>query len=215
MRRLCFLVCSFYLLSLSSVFASSEPTVDEWWQEFYLYHSFSEKWTVGLLLNNFYISEVGNKDWFAEGVLKYKISNRIGAEVMYRQEYFEDGGSWTYEKRPMFRVSGETKIGNLFIRNRQRIEYRIFEFDKDHFRYRTDIRIKPDWKISSWHLTPYLQEEFFVRLEKLSRIRSYIGVQGKIKKLEPAAYVLVQSKKNSVKEFTHKVILGIYLGIEI
>lgn len=215
MLRFRFILCSFFIVHCFATKANSKNTVDEWWQELFLYHPFSEKWIAGVLLNNFYIAEVGNKDWFAQGVLKYKISHRLAAELMYRQEYSEKNGSWTFEKRPIFRLSGETKIGKFYLRNRQSIEYRIFEFDRDFFRYRTDLRIKPDWQFSVWNLTLYLQKEVFVRSNKLSRIRTYLGVQGKVKKFEPAAYFLIQSKKNNKNHFKHQIIVGIYLGIEI
>ncbi len=184
------------------------------WQELYLYHAPSEKFSFGILLNNLYSTSEGNKDWFVQPGVKYEIVTNIHIESLFRREYFKSDDGWTYENRSTIRLSGQTHIGNWSIRNRHRVELRYFEKESSSYRYRTDIKLKPDWSFTKLKLKPYIQEEAFVSSKKVSRIRSYFGIQGKKEAFEPSIYLLVQSN-NLGDYFKHLLIYGISVGIQL
>lgn len=207
-----FILCFLFSNRVSANDRFSEQR--EFWQELYLYHPLGEKFTAGILFNNLYNTSWGNYDWFLQGILKYDLNSFFYIEGMFRQEYYKLGDIWTHESRPMIRIAGKTKLGNWKIRNRHRIEMRMFEFGHTQFRYRTDLRVKPDWDFTAMNLNPYFTEEIFVNSNRLSRVRSYLGIQGKKGRFEPAAFLLIQSR-NLVSEWRHILIGGISLEIEI
>ena len=114
----------------------------------------------------------------------------------------------------MFRAVAKKQLGTWKFRNRQRIEYRMFEVGESHFRYRTDLKIKPNWNITTFNINPYLTEEIFVSKEQLSRNRMYGGLEAQKGRVEPAIYALVQSDKLA-NQWHSRLILGVALGFKI
>jgi hypothetical protein len=186
----------------------------EIWQELYLHHAPSENFSFGVLFNNFYSTSEGNNDWFVQGGVKYKIISNIHIEGLFRREYFKPVGDWTYENRFAIRISGQTHIGSWSIRNRHRIELRHYEKESRSYRYRTDIKVKPDWFFTKLKLKPYIQEEAFVNSKQVSRIRSYFGIQGKKGAFEPSVYFLIQSN-NQGNYFKYLLIYGISVAVQL
>jgi hypothetical protein len=188
--------------------------IQEVWQEFYLHHSVNEKLSTQLLFNNLYHDEWGNYDWFAEAGLKYKLKPWLAVEGMYRQEYFRVEGSWQKEYRPMLRLSTRTKLGRWHVRNRQRLELRMFDQYPTGLRFRSDIRIKPDWSFTTLNISPFVSEEVFVSKGRLSRVRSYAGFMASRGRFAPMAYLVMQSDEGT-SYWQHRLIFGIGLGIEL
>ncbi|MCT4586951.1 MAG: DUF2490 domain-containing protein [Carboxylicivirga sp.] len=186
----------------------------EIWQEFYLYHPLSKKINISLLLNNMTDVNAGNVDRFIEPGIKYKFSSHFYAEAMYRKEYFRVGASWHTEDRPMVRVGWKSKLGPINFRNRHRMEFRFIENLPVRYRYRTDIKLSPQWSFSNWKLKPYIQEELFIQKQKMTKIRSYLGLQGTIKRWEPSVYALVQSY-NLPDGYLNAWVFGICLAYRI
>ncbi|MBI9063682.1 MAG: DUF2490 domain-containing protein [Marinilabiliaceae bacterium] len=205
-----------FMFSVNPIEANNDANdlIDEFWQELYVYSPLTKKLTFGLLFNDLYGVQAGNYDWFIEGGLKYKINKWLTTEVLYRQEYFKTGTVWTYENRPMLRISGSKTFGIWKVRNRQRFEMRFFKNDPFRFRYRTDVKVSPQWNFTSWNLNPYVQEELFMSEGRMSRIRSYLGIQGKEGRVEPSAYLLIQTKLNG-RIARNNLIFGICFGIEL
>lgn len=188
--------------------------IEEFWQEAYLYHNLSEKWRVEILFNNLYSQSLGNYDWFLEGKLCYHANNWLDLELLYRHEFYDFNDTKVQEYRPMFRVSGKKEFGNWTIRNRHRFEYRLFEAESNHFRYRSDLKINPNWNLTSMNINPYLVEEIFVAREKVNRNRVYLGIEGRKGKLEPSLYWLIQSDKSN-GSWKNRNILGVMIGIKL
>jgi len=91
---------------------------------------------------------------------------------------------------------------------------RFFEYGPSRFRYRTDLKVSPQWNFTSWDLNPYISEEVFISKGTMSRVRSYLGIQGKKGRVEPSAYLLVQSNVKS-NPWKHRLICGFCLGFAI
>ncbi|NKI27471.1 DUF2490 domain-containing protein [Arenibacter sp. 6A1] len=191
-----------------------ESGVTELWQELYVYKNFNKKWRGEILFNNLYSSEFGNYDWFLEGKSAFKITKWLGVEAIYRQEYYDLNGSKVVEYRPMIRFSGKIKIRDWRIRNRHRIELRMFEIGETRLRYRTDLKIKPSFNWTNLNLNPYVLEEIFINQNGFSRNRVYVGIEGKICRFEPAIYMLLQSNIKS-NNWDNQPIVGIMMGFEL
>jgi len=204
-----------FLNSELVVAQSEESGVKEVWQEIYLFHDFNDKLYAELLFNNLYNINAGNSyDWFLEAKLTYHWLQWLDVDAMYRHEYYKIGTNWVQEYRPMIRFSGKTEFGNWSIRNRHRFELRIFEFGETRFRYRTDVKIKPNWDWTFMNLNPYMQEEIFLGKKGFSRNRLYGGVEGKTGRFEPALYMLIQSD-NILSNWNNRFIFGFVLGFEL
>jgi hypothetical protein len=75
--------------------------------------------------------------------------------------------------------------------NQHRFELRMFEKGENRFRYKTDLKIKPNLNWISLKLKPYLLEEIFISEKRLSRNWIYGGIEGKRGRFETAIYMLV------------------------
>lgn len=215
MKGICrVLATTVFVLFGKAVIAENDGTLSEFWQEIYVYRNFSEKIGGELLFNNLSDIGYGSYDWFLEGKINYHVKSWLDMELMYRHEFYDENGITLQEYRPMFRLSGKTCWGNISIRNRHRIEYRIFEVGGSQVRYRSDLRLKPGWDLTSLNLNPYLTEEIFVAGGEMTRNRLYGGIVGQIGRFEPTVYFLLQSDacENGWKK---RNILGVMLGFEI
>ncbi len=191
-----------------------ESGIKEFWQELYIYNDFGEKLSGEILFNNLYSSQLGNYDWFLEGEISFHANEWLDIEALYRYEFYDLNSAKVQEYRPMVRFSGKTQIGNWSIRNRHRFELRIFEKGENKFRYRTDLKIKPNLNWTCLKLNPYLLEEIFISERRLSRNRIYGGIEGKKGRFEPAVYMLMQSDY-ILNNWNNRFIIGVVLGLEL
>ena len=209
------LLCLLLFLNSEKVVAQSkESGVKEIWQEVFLLHNINEKLSAELLFNNLYSLNVGNYDWFLEGKFTYHWQPWLNVEAMYRHEFYKIVTDWVQEYRPMIRFLGKTELGNWSFQNRHRFELRAFEIGETRFRYRTDIKINPNWDWTCLSLNPYVLEEIFLGKEGFSRNRIYGGLEGKKGRFEPALYMLIQSDY-ILNNWNHRFITGFVLGFEL
>ena len=192
----------------------AEYEITELWQEFYVYKDLNEKWSGSILLNNLYSSEFGHYDWFLEGKSTYHATKWLDIEAMYRQEYYDLNGSEIVEYRPMIRFSGKARIQNWRVRNRHRFELRMFEIGKTRFRYRTDLKINPNFNWTSFNIDPFVLQEVFINQKGFSRNRIYAGIQGKNRRFEPSVYMVLQSNIVS-NNWNNQLIVGFIMGFEL
>ncbi len=194
--------------------ANDNYAIAEYWQEFYVYRSFSDKFEGQIMYNNLYSNSVGNYDWFVEGKMQYNVLSWLNMEMMYRHEFYDYEGSKVQEYRPMLRVSGKTRLGSWNFRNRHRVEYRMFETGGDHIRYRNDVKINPEWDLTPLNINPYFTEEIFIAKGTMTRNRLYAGLEAKKGRFEPALYFLLQSDTKERGWMSRKIV-GVMLGIEL
>ena len=206
-----------FFVSSVNIKGQTKEGVSAAWQELYIYHDFSDKWEAAFLFNSLISLEHGFFDWFLEGKVGYKILPWLEAEALFRQEYFKinlDSSKWTYEQRPMFRLSSRFKINKFKFRQRNRIELRTFELFETTWRERNDLRIKYVSGLTQFNLSPYVIEEIFITKRGLSRNRMYLGIGGSKGKFGILLYMLLQSDKLE-KQWISRWINGIELNIKI
>ena len=187
------------------------------WQELYLYHEFDKKWETGILFKTYVSFDHGFFDWFVQGNAGYNLLPWFKLEALYRQEYYkisQDSIMWTYEMRPMLRISSSFKLKKFSFRQRNRVEVRLFELFKTRYRFRSDFRIKYSSGITSFDLSPYITEEVFLGKGGYNRNRLYLGISGKNGKFSPVLYMLMQST-NLKSQWVSQWILGAALDIKI
>ncbi|WP_430972353.1 DUF2490 domain-containing protein [Sunxiuqinia rutila] len=208
------LVLVFLFMKAEGQSETDRLQVEEFWQEFYIHRDIGQKLGSALIFNNFYRTGYGFYDWFVQGKLAYQLNAWFEMEALYRHESYSLGEQRVQEYRPMLRAVMKKKIGLWSLRNRHRLEYRMFKVGESHFRYRTDVKIKPRINWTSWKLNPYVTEELFFSHQQYGRNRIYTGVEGKKGKTEPGAYVAMQSDKG-INSWEHRLIVGIVLGLEL
>ncbi|MDX1364153.1 MAG: DUF2490 domain-containing protein [Arenibacter latericius] len=192
----------------------SESKITELWQEMYVYKDFNENWSGGLLFNNLYSSQFGNYEWFLEGGSSFHAYKWLDIEAIYRQGFYDLNGSKVVEYRPMIRFSGKTQIGNWHIRNRHRVEIRMFENSESRVRYRVDLKLKPKFNWTAFNINPYVLEEIFISHNGFSRNRFYAGIEGNYSWFEPTVYMLLESNSIS-NDWDNRLIVGFMLGFKL
>lgn len=214
LKRRVYLLILFISFCKSLNAKSNNSGINEFWQEFYVYHQFNEKIRSDLLINNLYSSQLGNYDWFLEASMTIEAKKWLDIGVRYRQEYYKFNDNIWKEFRPAILFSVHTTMGVLNFRNRHRFELRMFETEDTHFRYRPDIKITTDRDWTTLKLRPYVIEEVFISKRRMVKNRVYLGVDGKIGRIEPGIYFLIQAD-HVIEKWDYLKIIGIRLGIEI
>lgn len=102
---------------------------------------------------------------YADINLRYSLGDHWAVEAGYRQAWLELASGWREEYRPMFALYWRGKLGKGRFSNRNRIELRYFEGDaRDRVRYRNESVWTSVNKLTSYQLTPFIEEEFFYDL---------------------------------------------------
>lgn len=203
-----------FVLSGKTGNAQNGCRLKEFWQEIYVFRNFNKKIGGEILFNDLQNFGLGSYDWFLEGEMNYHAKSWLDLELLYRHEFYDLNGITVQEYRPKFRLSGKTHLGNISIRNRYGIEYRMFEVGENHIRYRSDLRVKPCWNLTLLKINPYLTEEIFIARGKMTRNRFYVGISGQMRHFEPSLYFLMQSDALDGAWKTGNI-LGVMLGFEV
>jgi hypothetical protein len=131
--------------------------------------------------NLFYINKLSDKSYFvgranlvtrdgfsdtffgyADANYRYSLTGPWSVEVGYRQAFLQLGNDWREEYRPMLGLIWRGKLENGNLTNRHRLEWRYFEGNaKNRQRYRNESVWTSSKTISDYHLTPFIEEEFF------------------------------------------------------
>lgn len=120
--------------------------------------------------------------------LKYKVNDWFEIAPANRQVYelytkstTED--DWYTEYRPMLNGTINWKWADWKFSNRARIEYRMYDINKDDvWRFRDKIVLKSPWKWTPLEINPFISGEIFITENKdgIYRNRLYAGVGMKL-----------------------------------
>jgi len=137
------------------------------------------------------------------GFIYKRLADWIDLGFNYRQAFEKDGkGTWRSENRPHLNMTLKSKLFNLGISNRSRIEYRDREYKKDVWRYRNKTAVKLPIELTALGLQPYLADEIFITLDddNVDENRFYSGVSfGLSKTIMGELYYLWQTSRTAIE----------------
>lgn len=109
----------------------------------------------------------------------YDVNKNFTLGINYRQVYERRGGDFKAENRPHFNATGKWDILGFRLEDRNRIEYRHFDYEREDFwRYRNKISLKFPWKLTKFEIQPYLADEVFINTigTAFAENRGYAGL---------------------------------------
>ena len=85
---------------------------------------------------------------------------RLGDRFVYERS--RGRGDLVPEHRPTLDVVLTTpEFLTLKLDSRTRFEYRMIDGKDDHMRYRERLRLKTEWSVTRWKISPFVSEELF------------------------------------------------------
>lgn len=134
----------------------------------------------------------------------------------YRHIYELKKGKFKLENEPYAIVALLWDFKGLKFEDRNRMEYRHFDYQADSWRYRNKATMKLPWQFSRFQIQPYLSDEIFVGFGGIcqfnqNRFSSGIGMN-LAKDIKGEIYYMLQSTKSSGK-WSEANILGTKLKI--
>jgi len=145
----------------------------------------------------------------------YNANKHLDLGINYRQVYELKKGKFKEENRPHVNATVKYDFYGFKIDDRNRFEYRHFDYQDDSWRYRNKFSVKFPWKFTKVEIQPYLADEIFLELEngELTRNRAYSGIGFTLlKNLKGEIYYLLQSTKSSGR-WTDTNVLGTKLKL--
>ena len=130
----------------------------------------------------------------------YSLNKYLDLGVNYRQAYEKKKGKFKEENTPHLNATLKYEFYGFKLDDRNRIEYRYFDYQTDTWRYRNKFTIKFPWKLTKFEIQPYLADEIFVESDNgsLNKNRLYFGFGFSLaKKIKGEVYYLLQSSKSS------------------
>lgn len=148
------------LLSLASIVTYAErPWASV--NELVLVHKFNPKWKM-LSTSRVRFGEDFNtfNMWFADAGLYYRFHKNFDFGAAFRYLEYRIADEWVGEYRPMIQGHFYAKPFDISIRNRCRLEFREYDFNRDDdHRFRNQLRAEFPWGIGP--VKPYLEDEIF------------------------------------------------------
>lgn len=132
----------------------------------------------------------------------YDLNKNLSLGLNYRQVYEKKKGKFKEENRPHINATLKWDLWGFKFDDRNRLQYRHFDYQTDFWQYRNKFTVKFPWKFTKIEIQPYLSDEIFVDFNEveLSRNRFYSGLGFNLTKNSKAEiYYLLQSSKSSGK----------------
>lgn len=148
--------------------------------------------------------------------LAYDVNKNLNVSVHYRQIYEGEKGKFKPEYRPYIDAIPKLDIWLFKFEDRNRLEYRLFDYKDDFLEYRNRLMVKVPLKIKQFEFTPYVSDEIFSDLRNVSLTRNRLagGITLNLtKNIKPEVYYMLQSSKK-LGRWTQANILGLKLKIE-
>jgi len=129
----------------------------------------------------------------------YGLNKRLDLGVNYRQIYEKKKGKFKDENRPHLNAVLKYDFYGFKIEDRNRIEFRHFNYQADFGRFRNKFTVKFPWKLTVLEIQPYLADEMFWDFQNkaFSRNRFYSGFGLNFtKSLKAEIYYMLQSSRS-------------------
>jgi len=83
----------------------------------------------------------------------------------YRQAHTKDcDGHWYRENRPHVNLTVKSRLGDIDLADRSRLEYRDRQLDPDIWRYANKLTIRLPHEFLKWKFQPYLADQVYINL---------------------------------------------------
>lgn len=134
----------------------------------------------------------------------YSPNNYLNIGAGYRQIWELKKGKFKQEDEPYACLTMFWDLKGIKFDDRNRMEYRYFNYQDDFWRYRNKLTARLPWKFTKMEIQPYLSDEILVGLgdgaNQLNQNRLYSGLGINLtKNLKGEVYYMLQSTKNSGK----------------
>ncbi|MDD4980063.1 MAG: DUF2490 domain-containing protein [Candidatus Omnitrophica bacterium] len=130
----------------------------------------------------------------------YSLNKSLDLGLNYRQVYEKKGSKFKEENRPHINATLKWDLAGFKFDDRNRFEYRHFNYQTDYGRYRNKFNVKFPWKFTKIAIQPYLADEIFLnfKYKAFSRNRFYAGFSMAFtQNVKAEVYYLLQSNRSS------------------
>ncbi|MDD5634176.1 MAG: DUF2490 domain-containing protein [Candidatus Omnitrophica bacterium] len=130
----------------------------------------------------------------------YSVANNLDLGLNYRQIYEKERGKFRPENRPYANATMKYEFWGFNVEDRNRVEYRHFDYKSDSWRYRNRITIKFPWKFSKFAMRPYLSDDVTTVLNNgtISRNRAYFGFEFSLfRNMKGDIYYMLQNNRSA------------------
>ncbi len=140
----------------------------------------------------------------------YNLKKYLNIGGGYRHIYELKKGKFRLENEPYITATLLWDLLGLKFEDKNRMEYRHFDYQADSWRYRNKFSVKLPWKFTKLEIQPYLADEIFLDFQNkaFSRNRFSSGLTASLtKNLKAEIYYLLQSSI-SVNNWVEANVLG-------
>jgi len=137
-----------------------------------------------------------------DGGYVYDFNKHLTLGIHYRQVYAKPKVHVKFQEENRLHLNAITKY-ELFgynLEDRNRLEYRHFDYQEDSWRYRNKFTVKFPWRFTNFAIRPYVANEIFLNLNGIdfNRNRFYCGLEfAIIKNLKGELFYMLQSTKSN------------------
>ena len=133
----------------------------------------------------------------------YNLKEYLNIGGGYRHVYELKGGEFKLENEPYVTATLLWDLKGFKFDDRNRLEYRHFDYQADSWRYRNKITVKLPWKFTGFEIQPYLSDEIFIGFAGISELNQNRFSSGLCinltKNVKSEIYYMLQSTKSSGK----------------
>ncbi len=133
----------------------------------------------------------------------YNLKKYLNIGGGYRHVYELKKGKFKLENEPYVTATLLWDLKGFKFEDRNRMEYRHFDYQADSWRYRNKITMKSPWKFTVMEIQPFLSDEIFIGFGGISqfnqnRFSSGLGMN-LTKNVKTEIYYMLQSTNSSGK----------------
>jgi len=134
--------------------------------------------------------------------LVYSLNKNLDLGMNYRQVYeLRSGNKFREENRPHINATVKYELYGFKLDDRNRLEYRHFDWQEDAWRYRNKFGLRSPWKFTKFEIQPYVSDEMFVSFSGINQFdenRFSPGVAFSLtKNIKGEIYYMLRAKKST------------------
>jgi len=202
MAKLNLILSAFFTIFISAAYAYDDGDFQVWNTEV-------EEWKINdtsriALEEEFRFADDASEFYYYhfDAGYAYDVNKHLALGMNYRQVFDKKQahGKFKQEERPHINAIIKYELFGFSLDDRNRLEYRHFNYQTDSFRYRNKFTVKLPWKFTKLEIQPYFADEVFINLNGIdfNRNRFYSGLGfAIIKRLKGEIYYMLQRSKSS------------------